>query len=170
MTVKKNKRPRGAPQPKRAVKLTEGSKRARLTAARLAAVQAIYQMEKNNQKAAGVLKDFSDNRIGYELDGDVMVPADSELLSEIVNGFEKRRDDIEAMLHGALGDEKYKTIDLLIKTVLYAGICELLENAQAETRIIINDYLNVTHAFYEEGGEAKIVNAVLDKLAKTLRA
>lgn len=169
MTTGKIKRPRGAPLPKRAVKLSEGSKRARLTAARLAAVQAIYQMEKNSQKAAEVLKDFSDNRIGYELDGDVMVPADADLLSGIVTGFEARREDVESMLAGALGAEKAGKIELLIKTTLYAGICELLVFPGTDAGIIINDYLNVTHAFYEEGGEAKIVNAVLDKLAKTLR-
>lgn len=167
MTEKK-KRGLGAEPEKRVVKKTAGSPKAQKTAARLAAVQVLYQMRLNNQDAKSALKDFIDTRVGFELDGDRFVPAETELLSEIVNGVVKRWTDIEVIVSKALADGKKGEVETLLESILRAGTYELMAHGSVDAGIIINDYLNVTNGFYD-GGEPKIVNAILDKVAKAVR-
>lgn len=148
------------PQPDTATKI------ARKSAARLTAVQAIYQMDNNNQRSADVLREFVDHRIGVEVDGEQVVAADLDLLSGIVTGLETRRSDIEGMVSGALG-EKQKP-EALLMNILLCGTYELMAHNDIDAPIIISDYVDVAHAFYE-GKEPGLVNAVLDRLAKDLR-
>ncbi|MFH1158808.1 MAG: transcription antitermination factor NusB [Pseudomonadota bacterium] len=145
------------------VKKTAGSAKARRTAARLAAVQVLYQMRLNNQDAKSAVREFREHRIGFSLDGDVFVPADPELLEEIVMGVAERLTDIESLAAGRKGG-----VETLLESILRAGIGELLANGKTDAGIIINDYLNVTAGFYD-GGETKIVNAILDRVAKSVR-
>lgn len=171
MTEKKKKSgtkkaPHSAPE-KRAIRLTEGSAKARRSAARLAAVQVLYQMELNEQTAKDALRDFVNNRLGFEIDGDIFVPADQDLLDDIVKGVVDRRADIDGMILGAMS--KPEKTDPLLAAILSAGTWELVGNTKTDAPIIISDYLNVTAAFYE-GNEPKLVNAVLDKIAKTVRS
>ena len=156
----------GSAPEKPVVKKTEGSAKAQKTAARLAAVQVLYQMHLNNQDAKTVVREFRKHRIGFALDGDVFVPADFDLLEEIVTGVAERAADIEVIADKALVDKK-GDVETLLKSILRAGIGELLQG-KIDAGIIINDYLNVTSGFYD-GGETKIVNAVLDKVAKSVR-
>jgi N utilization substance protein B len=140
---------------------TQGSAKARKTAARLAAAQVLYQMRLNNQDAASALKDFPGS-------GPEFVTADKDLLSDIVRGAEKRWEDIDHVLSRALEAGKREKEELLLECILRAGICELLEQGKTDAGIIINDYLNVTTGFYG-GSEPKLVNAVLDRVAKSVR-
>lgn len=166
---KKKKKPGlGAPPEKRVVKDTAGSPKAQRTAARLAAVQVLYQMRLNNQDAKSALKDFIDTRIGFELDGDRFVPAEKDLLKDIVNGVIARWTDIDVIVSKALADGKKGEVETLLESILRAGTYELMAHGSVDTGIIINDYLNVTSSFYE-GNEPKIVNAILDKVAKSVR-
>ena len=170
MTARKSsKKQKAAPKPKPIVKMTEGSAKARRSAARLAAVQVLYQMRQNDQNARTVLREFFDHRIGYEIDGDVLVPADRELLSEIVNGVEARREELEGIAAEAGAPaHNFSRLDLLLQCILLTGTWELLSNSDVDTGIIINDYLNVTEAFYEKG-EKGLMNAMLDKVASAVR-
>lgn len=172
MTTDKPKKPArnnlAAPPEKRVIKKTEGSLKARKTAARLAAVQVLYQMRLNNQDAKSAVKEFIDHRVGFNIDGDVFVPADPDLLEEIVMGVQKRWTDIEEIVSAALAAGKKGDVETLLEGILRAGCYELLENGKTDTGIIIHDYLNVTAGFYE-GAEPKLVNAILDKIAKTVR-
>jgi N utilization substance protein B len=159
-----------APEPERpVVKMTEGSAKAQKTAARLAAVQILYQMRLNNQDAPSALREFVKHRIGFEIDGDVFVPADRELLDSIVMGVHGRWTDIDEIVSAALAAGKKNEVEPLLDAILRAGAYELLAHGQVDTGIIIHDYLNVTTGFYE-GTETKLVNAILDKVAKTVRA
>ena len=88
----------GSAPEKPVVKETAGSAKARKTAARLAAVQVLYQMRLNNQDAKTVVREFREHRIGFALDGDVFVPADFDLLEEIVMGVAERAADIEVIV------------------------------------------------------------------------
>lgn len=155
-------------KPQRAVKLTEGSAKARRSAARLAAVQVLYQMDQNDQNARTVIREFLDHRIGFEVDGEVLVPADAELLSEIVNGVEARRDELVEMISGAAENTGFSRLDLLLQCILLCGAWELLDNTDVDKGIVINDYLNVTNAFYEKA-ERGLMNAILDNLGSKLR-
>lgn len=170
--VEKKKPPQrkglGRAPEKAVVKKTEGSAKARRTAARLAAVQVLYQMRLNNQDAQSAVREFIDHRIGFDLDGELFVPADQEMLEEIVMGVAERWADIEAMVGKALAAGKKGEVETLLESILRAGTYELMAHAKVDSAIIINDYLNVTTGFYA-GAESKIVNAILDKIAKAVR-
>ena len=149
-------------------KKQKGSLKARKSAARLAAVQVLYQMRLNNQGAAPALREYAQDRAGKPVDGDLLVMPDEETLDGIVRGAEERAADIDGIVSGALRDGGRERVETLLDCILKAGVCELLTRGDIETGIIINDYLNVTTSFYA-GPEKKLVNAVLDKVAKTVR-
>ena len=153
---------------KRVIKLTEGSKKARLSAARLASVQVLYQMMLNNQDAKMALRDFINHRVGFDLDGDVFVPADQELLTTIVMGVIERRSDVEEMMANALMSGGKDGVELLLTCILMCGIYELLEQSDVDTALIITEYLNVTDAFFDKK-EIGLINGILDKISKILR-
>jgi N utilization substance protein B len=154
---------------RRTAKKSAGSPKARRTAARLAAVQVLYQMRLNNQEAKSAVREYINHRSGFDIDGDVFVPADEELLDDIVMGVARRWADIDAMVSAALAAGKKGDVETLLESILRAGAYELLEHGSIDTGIIINDYMNVTTGFYE-GPEVKLVNGVLDKIAKTVRS
>lgn len=156
------------PPEKPAVKKTEGSPKARKTAARLAAVQVLYQMRLNNQDAQSAMREYISHRSGFDLDGDVYVPPDEDLLEEIVMGLQKRWGDVDAVVSSALSAGNKGDVETLLECILRAGAYEILAHGKTDAGIIINDYLNVTAGFYE-GREPKLVNAILDKIAKTVR-
>ncbi|MBU6475557.1 MAG: transcription antitermination factor NusB [Alphaproteobacteria bacterium] len=158
----------GRPPEKRVVKSNAGSAKARKTAARLGAVQVLYQMRLNNQDAKSALREFIDTRVGFELDGEKFVPADTELLESIIKGVAARWADVDAALARALADGRKGDPESLLDSILRAGIYELMADGKTDAGIIINDYLNVTTGFYD-GSEPKIVNAILDKVAKAVR-
>lgn len=165
--IKFTKAPAKLPE-KREAKKSDGSAKARKTSARLAAVQVLYQMRLNNQDAKSALREFLSHRNGFNLDGDVFVPADEGLLEKIVLGVQERWTDIDSILSAALAAGKKGEVETLLESILRAGAWELLANTAVDTGIIIHDYLNVTVGFYE-GPEPKLVNGILDKIAKTVR-
>ena len=166
----KNKRAPYRPPEKPVVKMNTGSKLARRTGARLAAVQIIYQMLITGQSdAAAEIKDYLEHRAGFNLDGDVFVPPEAEYLEAIVMSLDERRADIAEIIGATLAHHNREGIDPLLKAVLYAGTTELLLKPEVDTAIIIADYLNVTKGFYDDG-EAKLIHALLDKIAQKLRA
>lgn len=155
---------------KPAVKLNTGSKKARRSAARLTASQVVYQVAMTKQAPDKVLEQFRDSRIGYQLDEEVLVPADMDVLVEIIRSLYERYDDLEAMVMGSLtSKEDEATVEPLLKSILLCGAAELVCRHEVDTPIIIADYLNVTHAFYDKG-EPGLVNAVLDKIAQNIRS
>ncbi len=172
MSNKDKKEPRkntlGAAPEKPVIKDNKGSRIAQNTSARLAAVQVIYQMKGNDESASSAVEDFITNRIGFELEGDVFVPANKELLREIAIGFEDRADDVKGIVVEALAKGGKKDVEPLLEAILYAGVYELLANPKVDVGIIINDYINVTDSFYG-GSETKIINAILDGVAKKIR-
>ena len=142
------------------------SKKARNSAARLAAVQALYQMDRNSQSAASAVREYIDFRLGQALDGEAMVAADPQLFSRIVSGASERRSDLDHMIAASLGRER--PAEPLLNCILLCGAYELLANLETDAPVIISDYLHVTDAFFGQG-EKKLINAVLDKIAINLR-
>lgn len=153
----------------RSAKPSAGSALAQKTAARLAAVQVLYQMRLNSQQADDAVREFMVHRVGYTIDGDVFVPAEPQLLQDIVLGVADRWGDIDAMLTAALAEGGRKEVELILECILRAGIFELLAHGAIDTGIIISDYMNVAVGFYD-GKEPKLVNAVLDAIAKKVRS
>lgn len=147
---------------------SNGSAIARKSAARLAAVQVLYQGRLNNQDLSDAMREYLRHQNGSAIEGQTMVPADETLLEEIVDGIKTRWTDVDDIVNGALSAGRKGEIEPLLQAILQAGAFELLSHGKTDAGIIINDYLNVTTSFYE-GAETKLVNAVLDKIAKTVR-
>jgi len=142
---------------------------AKRSAARLYAVQALYQIAQAEQQVNDVLKDFVRYRLGAELEGERMIDPDRPLFGEIVRGVAAREADVDG-LYGAALAKGYTPdrLELLLRLILRAGTWELLEKPGTDARIIITDYVDLAHAFFA-GKEPGIVNAVLDRVARTLR-
>lgn len=152
------------PQPKG--KRTGGGAR---SASRLGAVQALYQMEQSNAAAETVVREFLDHRFGREVDGTLFNAPDGELFADIVKGASEHHAIIDPLISGALTtDWTLARLEAVIRAILRAGVYELRFRPDVPTRVIINEYLDVAHAFYS-GPEPALVNGILDRLAKDLR-
>lgn len=142
--------------------------------ARLAAVQALYEMEISGAESDPVLDDFIAKRWAQPIeneDGEEMelTEIDRSFFSDIVKGVSKKSSAIDEMIDGALqGNWNVSKLEVLLRCVLRAGVFELAHVADVPKDVIINEYMDVANAFFTEG-EPKMVNGVLDKLAGVLR-
>lgn len=148
--------------------LAKGSKKARRSAARLVAVQSIYAIDVGELSPAHVIEDVLVNRQGQMLEDEEMVTPDGVLYKKIVNGVQQQRDNLLEITETPCPRLKSGELEPLLASIILAGCFELLMHEDIDAPIIINEYLNITHAFYG-GQEAKMVNGVLDSLAKVLR-
>jgi N utilization substance protein B len=152
------------PPPKKA-----GSAKARRSAARLGAVQALYQIDITGAPPESTITEYISWRLGQELDGDRLVTADNELFAEVVRGVSARGADVDQLLTGALDRQwPLERLETLLRAILRAGAFELLNGGDTPARIVINDYIDVAHAFFA-GREPGMVNGVLDKVARAVR-
>ncbi|MDX1922180.1 MAG: transcription antitermination factor NusB [Alphaproteobacteria bacterium] len=143
---------------------------AQKSAARMAAVQALYTIDYTGNASGSTVQDFLQRKMPVDVDAPVPEDFDAELFRSIVDGTLARQKDIDDMVSGGL-DPKWPMdrLEKIIKSILRAGVGELLTHAQTDTAIIINDYVNVAHGFFA-GKEPALVNAVLDKVSKSLRS
>ena len=148
------------------VLLAKSSRKARLSAARLAAVQAIYSRMATGQGAHEVIEDYETDRLGAPVEGQAMIQPDKALFGDIVAGVAARQAEIEAAL--TADPTQHIPAEPLLRAVMLCGTWELIAT-QTDAPIIIADYLNVTHAFFDQG-EARLVNGTLDRIAKTVRS
>lgn len=140
---------------------------AKRSAARLAAVQSLYQMEMTGISAEEALTD-SRTRAAEEPRGRMAEP-DGSLLAQVVRGVTAER----ALLDDAIGralsnDWTVDRLEAILRAIMRSGAWELKGRAQTPARVVISEYVDVAHAFYA-GPEPGLVNAVLDKVARTLR-
>lgn len=140
------------------------------SAARLAAVQALYQLDMEATPLAKLLDEFHQHRLGAEIEGDQYAEAETAFFDDIVQGVSARRDEIDELLAGKLAAGwKIERLDKTMLQVLRAGIFELLARADVPTASVITEYVDVAHAFFEPR-EAKFVNGLLDAVAKVVRS
>ncbi|MFQ5957773.1 MAG: transcription antitermination factor NusB [Alphaproteobacteria bacterium] len=139
------------------------------SAARLAAVQALYQVDISGIGADDVTDEFLHHRLG-DTGEDGTVPAlDAGLFAEVVRGACARRDEIDPMIEQALGGGwTLDRLELLLRAVLRAGAFELLARADVPAPVVMDEYIEVARAFFGRG-EPGLVNGVLDRLAHELR-
>lgn len=144
----------------------------RQSAARLAAVQALYQVELTGDSAEEVVLQFLENRRDGEIDapeGDAAVPPKTELMTQVVRGVHARLADLDDMLGSALSDDwSVARVEHVLRCILRAGAYELDARGNVPARVVINEYVELAQAFYG-GAEPGMVNGVLDKLARGLR-
>ena len=147
-----------------------GAKANMRSAARLAAVQALYQMEIGGQKLDDVMAQFAPRQDGGELDGDQYLPADVDFLHQIVKGVVKNQLVIDPAINNALTDDWPVTrIDATLRAMLRAATFELLFRRDIPPRVVMSEYVDVANAFYD-GEVPAMLNAVLDKIARDLPA
>jgi len=146
-----------------------GSAKARRTAARLAAVQVLYEVAQTGKPAAEAVAEFIEFRIGHEIDGATFVPADITMLTAIVRGADAERAHVDSLIDGAVRPPLERgRLEVLLKVILMAGAWELSRNRETPAPVILAEYVAVATAFYG-GSEPGLVNGVLDRLARTLR-
>lgn len=140
--------------------------------ARLAAVQALYQVAYEQQSPDQIIRDFVDTDFAsLREDPEVALTGapDAALFGAIVQGVVENQVMLDEMLTGTLSEKlSGSRMELLLRTTLRAGTFELYRHADIPAGVIINDYVDVTRAFFN-AKEPGLVNAVMDKLAKKLR-
>ena len=139
------------------------------SAARLAAVQALYQRQMEDTPLARLLDEFHQHRLGREIEDAQYADAEVAFFDDIVSGVIARQDEIDALLAGRLAEGwALARLDRTMLQILRAGTYELLARADVTTGTAISEYLDVTHAFFDQR-EAKFVNGLLDAVAKAVR-
>jgi N utilization substance protein B len=138
-------------------------------AARLAAVQALYQMDIAGSGLNDILAEFESHWIGREVEGEQYLPAEAAFFRDIVSGFLNEQRRLDPVIDAALSQGwPLKRVEALLRAVLRAGIYELDHRRDVPARVVVSEYVDVARAFLgaEETGMA---NAVLDQLARELR-
>lgn len=138
-------------------------------AARLAAVQALYQLEIGGADLMAVVSEFEAFRLGKEIDGVEYRQADHAWFRDICAGVVAEQRVLDPMIHIALVEDwPLKRVDATLRAILRCGTYELARRPDVPGRVIITEYIDVARAFFGDD-EPKLVNGVLDRLAHDLR-
>lgn len=147
-----------------------GSKSAALarSQARLAAVQALYQMDLAQTDLSEVIDEFKRHRLGIT-ENAAGTQADAAHFADLLKGVVRRQREIDPMVDEQLAEGwRLTRIDSIVRAILRAAVFELMELADVPPRVVISEYIEVAKAFFE-GEESRVVNGVLDALARKLR-
>ena len=148
--------------------LTSKQRRAR-TVSRLAAVQALYQMELAGEGVDVIVKEFRDHRFDADIDGAPLAEADEQWFSDIVHGVvEDQRAIDEAVKARLASNWRMERLDATLRALLRCGAWELRERKDTPREVVIDEYVELAKAFFDEA-EAKFVNAALDGVARDVR-
>jgi transcription antitermination protein NusB len=160
MTNARTKRPSMATTPKRSLSRS---------AARLAAVQALYQQEMEEAPIAKLLHEFHQHRLGATIDGVEYADAEIDFFDDLVTGADARRDELDGLIAARLAKGwSLARLDKPMKAILRAGAYELAARPDVPTATVIGEYLDVAKAFYDPR-ETGFVNGLLDAVARDVR-
>ncbi len=141
----------------------------RRSTARLAAVQALYQIEMTGMATEAVIGEFLDHRLKEEVDGVRLDGADRRMLRDLIAGVTLEATALDDMLSAVLEEGwPVERLETLLRLVLRAGAYELSERPDVPPRVVIAEYVDLADAFFG-GKEPGLVNGVLDRLARSLR-
>src|SRR4249919_1881729 len=139
------------------------------SAARLAAVQAIYQQDMEGTPTARLLKEFHDHRLGATIEDDQYHAAERDFFDDIVIGAEARRAELDELISQRLAEGwTLERLDRPMRAILRAGAYELIARADVPVATVITEYVDVAHAFFDKR-ESGFVNGLLDAIAKEAR-
>lgn len=137
--------------------------------ARLGAVQALYQMDVTDVSAIKVMSEFENFRLGKEVDGEQYRDADAGWFRNLVGGVMKNQRAIDPLIHKTLPDDwPLVRIDSTLRAILRCATFELMCQKDIPSKVIITEYVELALAFFE-GDEPKMVNGVLDRIARNFR-
>ena len=150
---------------------SDPSKKAnRRGAARLAAVQALYQMDIAGAGLNDIFAEFESHWLGSEVEGEKYLPAEAAFFRDVVSGVVRDQTKLDPLVDDALAKGwPLKRIDAIIRAVMRAGAYELEHRKDVPARVVVTEYVDVANAFVDRE-ETGMVNAVLDQLARRFRA
>jgi N utilization substance protein B len=152
--------------PKPAGNVRQANKRG---AARLAAVQALYQMDVVGTGLLETAAEYEAFRLGKEVDGAQYREADAQWFRQILSGVVENQKTIDPVVRQALTEDwPLSRLDTTLRAILRAGVYELMKRKDVPVAVIVTEYVDIARAFYGED-EPKLVNAVLDRVARSLR-
>jgi N utilization substance protein B len=137
--------------------------------ARLAAVQALYQMEVSGAGVEAVVREFADHRFDRDLEGATMAQADEGFFADLVRGVVGNQKDIDPAIVARLATGwRLERIDATARAILRAGAYELIHRADTPVEVVIDEYVDIAKSFFE-GPEPGFVNGALDAIARHVR-
>ena len=140
-------------------------------AARLAAVQALYQLDVGGASLTEVVAEFENLRLGKELDGEQYRDADAAFFRDIIAGVVREQRNLDPAIHVSLAaDWPLKRIDVTLRAILRCGAYELMGRRDVPAKVVITEYVDIASAFFAGGDEPRVVNGVLDTIARRLRS
>ncbi len=135
-------------------------------AARLAAVQALYQMDVGRATLEDTLAQFGAFHLGREIEGAQYLPADADFFRQILTGVTRYQLEVDPAVDKALSDGwPMERVDATLRAILRAAAFELLRRKDIPARVVISEYVDVARAFYEDDATG-LVNAALDAIAR----
>lgn len=139
------------------------------SAARLAAVQALYQQQMEGTGTARLIDEFHQHRLGVSVDEEELADAEVDFFDDLVSGTIARKDEIDDLLNARLAEGwTLARLDKTMLQILRGGAYELLARADVPVAAAISEWVDVAKAFFDDR-EAKFVNGVLDAVAKDVR-
>ena len=149
--------------------MTQTRSRSR-SAARLAAVQALYQQEMEGTPLPRLLHEFHEHRLGATIEEETYYEAERDFFDDVVTGADSRRDEIDGLIGNRLAEGwTLERLDRPMRAILRAGAYELIARRDVPVASVISEYVDVAHAFYDKR-ESGFVNGLLDAIAKETRA
>ena len=150
--------------------MSEQATPSRRQAARLAAVQALYQWQEGQDAPDAIIEQFLSVRTGETGEGGMRRDADRPLFRDVVEGAASHKDELQERVSSALAqDWTWGRVDRLVRAILLAGAYELVHRHDVPPKVAINEYVEIAHAFYDQG-EPNFINSVLDRVARQARA
>jgi N utilization substance protein B len=143
----------------------------RRTIARLAAVQALYQMEHSGTGVETVILEFCTHRFGADIDGTALAEADEAFFADLVRGIVAGQVRVDRTIDAALAEGwTLARLDATARAILRAGVYELTIRADVPAKAVIDEYVEIARDFFDDGAEPKFINGALDAIARRVRA
>ena len=137
--------------------------------ARLAAVQALYQMDLAETDLNEVIEEFKTHRLAAGAEEDAVAGADVEHFARVLRGVVRRQRELDPVIDQQLASGwRLVRVDAILRAILRAGGFELMELTDVPVRVVISEYVDVARAFFE-ADEPRVVNGVLDQIARKVR-
>lgn len=148
--------------------MTSPGRQAR-SVARLAAVQALYQMEVSSAGAEAVIREFAEHRFDRDLDDMALAGADEAFFADLVRGVVANQREVDQAIARRLAQNwRLERIDATVRAILRSGAYELTHRADVPTEVVIDEYVELAKSFFE-GPEPGFVNGALDAVAQDVR-
>jgi len=138
--------------------------------ARLAAVQALYQMEAANAGVEAVIREFTEHRFDRDIEGETLASADEGFFADLVRGVVASQSEVDRAVKKRLASGwRLERLDATVRAILRSGAYELAHRADVPTEVVIDEYVELAKSFFEGGVEPGFVNGALDGVAQDVR-